>query len=229
MPRNVTVTLSSGETLQFANVPDDVTPDQIQARAESESGGATVVSIDGGRGSATPAAGAPVDSAPTTADAVPMDGVAPQAPQEDVAGYEAALRGLYQRYAEKKQPFNTADISAIASKYNVGPITNLGEIEEFYNKYGTLNPSLKSVSLDAPAAPTPTQDEMVGAVPQGSENAQRIRRRGRSLPARNYRARSSGPNWRSAELVWSRCKPGARGSPPTWGRRARKRTLRPVS
>ena len=51
----------------------------------------------------------------------------------------------------------------------------MGEIEEFYNKYGTLNPSLKSVSLDAPAAPTPTQDEMVGAVPQGSENAQRTR------------------------------------------------------
>jgi hypothetical protein len=49
MPRNVTVTLSSGEALQFANVPDDVTPDQIQARAEAESGGATVVSIDGGQ------------------------------------------------------------------------------------------------------------------------------------------------------------------------------------
>jgi hypothetical protein len=173
MPRNVTVTLSSGETLQFADVPDDVTPDQIQARAESESGGATVVSIDGGRPSAQPAGAAPTEGAP--ADAVPMDGVAPQAPQEDIAGYEGALRGLYQRYAEKKQPFNTADIAALASQYNIGNITNLPEIEEFYNKYGTLNPSLKSVSLDAPAAAMPKQDEMVGAVPQGSNNAQRAR------------------------------------------------------
>jgi hypothetical protein len=173
MPRNVTVTLSSGETLQFADVPDDVTPDQIQARAESESGGATVVSIDGGRGSATPSIGAPTGGAP--ADAVPMDGVAPQAPQEDIAGYEAGLRALYQRYAEKKQPFNTADIQALASQYNVGNITNLGEIEDFYKQYGTLNPALKSVSLDAPAAATPTQDEMIGAVPQGSNNAQRAR------------------------------------------------------
>jgi hypothetical protein len=173
MPRNVTVTLSSGETLQFANVPDDVTPDQIQTRAESESGGATVVSIDGGRGTAQSPEAAPTGGAP--ADAVPMDGVAPQAPQEDIAGYEGALRGLYQRYAEKKQPFNTADIAALASQYNIGNITNLPEIEEFYNKYGTLNPSLKSVSLDAPAPATPTQDEMVGAVPQGSNNAQRTR------------------------------------------------------
>lgn len=175
MPRNVTVTLSSGEPLQFVNVPDDVTPEQIQARAEAESGGATIVSIDGGRPSAQPAGAAPADGAPTTTDAVPMDGVAPQAPQEDVAGYEGALRGLYQQYAEKKQPFNTADISALASQYNVGPISNLGAIEEFYNKYGTLNPSLKSVSLDATPPPTPTQDEMIGAVPQGSNNANRTR------------------------------------------------------
>lgn len=173
MPRNVTVTLSSGEPLQFVNVPDDVTPDQIQARAEAESGGATIVSIDGGRPSAQPAGAATGEA--VSDDAVPMDGVAPQAPQEDVAGYEGALRGLYQRYAEKKQPFNTADIAALASQYNVGPISNLAEIEEFYKQYGTLNPSLKSVSLDAPAAPTPTQDEMVGAVPQGSNNAQRAR------------------------------------------------------
>ena len=58
MPRNVTVTLSSGDPLQFVNVPDDVTPEQIQARAESESGGASIVSIDGGRASATPAGAA---------------------------------------------------------------------------------------------------------------------------------------------------------------------------
>jgi hypothetical protein len=173
MPRNVTVTLSSGEALQFADVPDDVTPDQIQARAESESGGATVVTIDGGRSSATPADGAPTDGAP--ADAVPMDGVAPQAPQANVPRYEASLRDLYQRYAEKKQPFNTADIQAIADANNIGPITNLAEIEDFYKQYGTLNPSLKSVSLNATPPEPVKQDEIIGTVPQGSENTQRTR------------------------------------------------------
>jgi hypothetical protein len=173
MPRNVTVTLSSGETLQFADVPDDVTPDQIQARAESESGGATVVSIDGGRGSAPTADVAPTGAAP--ADAVPMDGVVPQAPQEDIAGYEAALRALYQRYAEKKQPFNVADIQALATKYNIGNISNLADIEAFYKEHGTLNPSLVSVAPDAPLPEAVKQDEIVGTVPQGSENTQRTR------------------------------------------------------
>jgi hypothetical protein len=173
MPRNVTVTLSSGETLQFADVPDDVTPDQIQARAESESGGATVVSIDGGRGSAPTADVAPTGAAP--ADAVPMDGVVPQAPQEDIAGYEAALRALYQRYAEKKQPFNVADIQALAAKYNIGNISNLADIEAFYKEHGTLNPSLVSVAPDAPLPEAVKQDEIVGTVPQGSENTQRTR------------------------------------------------------
>jgi hypothetical protein len=181
MPRNVTVTLSSGETLQFANVPDDVTPDQIQARAESESGGASVVSIDGGRGTTPPAGAAPTDGAPTTADAVPMDGVAPQAPQANIPRYEASLRDLYQRYAEKKQPFNTADIQAIADANNIGPITNLAEIEEFYKQYGTLNPSLVSVAPDAPLPPAPKQDEIVGTVPQGGENTQRARAFGKGL------------------------------------------------
>jgi hypothetical protein len=176
MPRNVTVTLSSGEALQFANVPDDVTPDQIQARAESESGGATVVSIDGGQRPTSPAGDAPADGAPTTADAVPMDGVAPAEPQEDVAGYEAGLRDLYQQYSEKKRPFAGADIEDLASKYNLrGRISNIPEIEEFFKQYGTLNPSLVSVAPDAPLPDPVKQDEIIGTVPQGSENTQRTR------------------------------------------------------
>jgi hypothetical protein len=180
MPRNVTVTLSSGETLQFANVPDDVTPDQIQTRAESESGGATVVSIDGGRGSAPTADVAPTGAAP--ADAVPMDDVAPQAPQEDIAGYEAGLRDLYQQYSEKKRPFAAADIEGLASKYNLqGRISNIPQIQEFFEKYGTLNPSLVSVAPDAPPPEAVKQDEIIGTVPQGGENTQRVRAFGKGV------------------------------------------------
>jgi hypothetical protein len=180
MPRNVTVTLSSGETLQFADVPDDVTPDQIQARAESESGGASVVSIDGGQSSAPPAGAAPTGAAP--ADAVPMDDVAPQAPQEDIAGYEAGLRDLYQQYSEKKRPFAAADIESLASKYNLqGRISNIPQIQEFFEKYGTLNPSLVSVAPDAPLPEAVKQDEIIGTVPQGGENTQRVRAFGKGV------------------------------------------------
>lgn len=182
MPRNVTVTLSSGEALQFANVPDDVTPDQIQARAESESGGASVVSIDGGQRPTSPAGDTPTDGAPTTADAVPMDGVAPAAPQEDVAGYEAGLRDLYQQYSEKKRPFAGADIEGLASKYNLqGRISNIPQIQEFFEKYGTLNPSLVSVAPDAPLPEAVKQDEVIGTVPQGGENTQRVRAFGKGV------------------------------------------------
>lgn len=176
MPRNVTVTLSSGEALQFANVPDDVTPEQIQARAEAESGGASVVSIDGGRGSA------PTAGAPTTADAVPMDGVVPAAPQEDIAGYEAGLRDLYQQYSEKKRPFAAADIEGLASKYNLrGRISNIPQVQEFFEKYGTLNPTLVSVAPDAPLPEAVKQDETIGTVPQGGENTQRVRAFGKGV------------------------------------------------
>ena len=48
MPRTVTVTLSDNRQHVYNNVPDTVTPDQIQDRAEMELG-AKVISIDGGR------------------------------------------------------------------------------------------------------------------------------------------------------------------------------------
>lgn len=53
MPRNVTVTFSDGSQVQYNNVPDNVTPDQVQQRAMSETS-KTVVSIDGGRSQAAP-------------------------------------------------------------------------------------------------------------------------------------------------------------------------------
>lgn len=49
MPRNVTVTLSNGNPHTYRNVPDNVTPDQIEQRAAREFPGVRVVSISGGR------------------------------------------------------------------------------------------------------------------------------------------------------------------------------------
>lgn len=48
MPRNITVTFDDGSTHVYQNAPDDVTPDQVSSRAQSEFGKA-VASLDGGR------------------------------------------------------------------------------------------------------------------------------------------------------------------------------------
>jgi hypothetical protein len=55
MPRNITVTFDDGTTHVYQGAPDDVTPDQVEARAAKEFG-KKVRSLDGGRGAA---AGAP--------------------------------------------------------------------------------------------------------------------------------------------------------------------------
>ena len=59
MPRNITVTFGDGTTHVYQNAPDDVTPDQVHQRAESEFK-KPVVSLDGGRQ-------APAEKSPPTA------------------------------------------------------------------------------------------------------------------------------------------------------------------
>jgi len=48
MPRTVTVTFNNGRQHVYNNVPDDVTPDQIEKRAASEFGGLKITKLDGG-------------------------------------------------------------------------------------------------------------------------------------------------------------------------------------
>jgi len=48
MPRNITVTFSDGTSHVYQNAPDDVTPDQVEARAAKEFG-KRVSALDGGR------------------------------------------------------------------------------------------------------------------------------------------------------------------------------------
>ena len=67
MPRNITVTFDDGTTHVYANAPDDVSPDQVQARASKEFGKA-VKALDGGRGTA-PVVG---EAKPAQTDETPM-------------------------------------------------------------------------------------------------------------------------------------------------------------
>lgn len=56
MPRNITVTFADGSTHVYQNAPDNVTPDQVSARAAKEFG-KPVQALDGGRGGAPAKAG----------------------------------------------------------------------------------------------------------------------------------------------------------------------------
>lgn len=49
MPRDVTVQFGDGSSHIYQNVPDNVTPDQVTARAGQDFGGRQVTGIDGGR------------------------------------------------------------------------------------------------------------------------------------------------------------------------------------
>lgn len=73
MPRNITVTFADGSSHVYQGAPDDVTPDQAQARAEKEFS-KPVTSLDGGRG--TPKTGA--DLIPGSSVKAPAANYAPE-------------------------------------------------------------------------------------------------------------------------------------------------------
>ena len=56
MPRNVTITLSNGETHVYRGVPDSVTPDQIEQRAAKDFPSLRVTTISGGKKAPAPPA-----------------------------------------------------------------------------------------------------------------------------------------------------------------------------
>lgn len=156
MPRDVKVTLSNGEVLQYNGVPDDVTPDQITQRAQKE-GGADVVEIDGGAKTAAPAA--PV-----------ADGR--KAFESELGEYYTGLKGA---------PLDPGRLTQLGEKYLGGAPSNIPEIEEFYKKYGTLNPRLRDVSPEAPPTPAVKPEDIVTTVPRAGEGTQVARAFGKGL------------------------------------------------
>lgn len=153
MPRNVKVTLSNGEVLQYNGVPDDVTPDQITERAQKE-GGADVVEIDGGAKAAAPA----------------VDGR--KAFESELGAYYSGLKGA---------PLDPGRLTQLGEKYLGGAPSNILEIEEFYKKYGTLNPRLRDVSPEAPPPAAPKPEDIVTTVPRAGEGMQVARAFGKGL------------------------------------------------
>lgn len=71
MPRNVTVTFADGTSHVYQNAPDDITPEQITARAQREFG-KEITALDGGRGT-SPDQQKPLDVTVTDTGEGPYD------------------------------------------------------------------------------------------------------------------------------------------------------------
>lgn len=76
MSRNITVTLADGSQHVYANAPDEITPDQVTARAQQDFG-QNVTAMDGGRGATTPPVAPAAPSVPTDVPAVPVSPATP--------------------------------------------------------------------------------------------------------------------------------------------------------
>lgn len=85
MPRNITVTFEDGSTHVYQNAPDDVTPEQVTARASKEFG-KSVSALDGGRGQ-QPAKGAPELLARPAETPQPQGPASPNVTATGGAGY----------------------------------------------------------------------------------------------------------------------------------------------
>jgi hypothetical protein len=49
VPRNITITFSDGSGHRYENIPDNVTPDMIEARVQKDFPGKRITNIDGGK------------------------------------------------------------------------------------------------------------------------------------------------------------------------------------
>lgn len=149
--------LPDGTVLEF----EDGTPDDVIDRVVQQhiSGGSSGAPSDGG------------DGAPTETPA------APQGP--NVPGFEKELAAYYKRLQGK--PLDPTTIEGFAQKYGVGSPSNLAEVQDFYKKYGTLNPRAQLTGPEAPPPPVVDPNEIVVTVPRASDNTQRARAFGKGL------------------------------------------------
>ena len=178
MSRTVTVTLDNGETVQFANVPDSVTPDQITARAQQETG-RSVVTIDGGAKApaAQAAEGVPAEEPAETmgADTGPGEYYdVPPVSAPDIKGLESELEQYYRSLPKGTAPAE-AKLNELATKYGQPPVSNYPAILAFYEKYGTLNPTVAMQGQNAVPPLPPEIEDIVGTVEPAGDMANRAR------------------------------------------------------
>ncbi len=153
--------LPDGTVLEF----EDGTPEDVIDR---------VVQQHIAGGAPKPASGAPAAGGePTPAEPAPETPKGPNVP-----GFEQELGAYYRSLGGK--PVDVPTIEKLGQKYGVTP-TNLSEIAEFYQKYGTLNPRVQQEGPEAPEPPVVDPNEIVVTVPRAGDMTQRARAFGKGL------------------------------------------------
>lgn len=121
MPRKVTLSFDDGTQHIYDNVPDDITPDQIQSRASNEFSGKTITNIDGGKKQKSTAQQAKDSFKPVASAVDSLYGIVPGVIGE--VGYVGGrLLGQTQQEAEK-------NVAAV-HKYMANPIGKATGITE---------------------------------------------------------------------------------------------------
>ena len=109
-------------------------------------------------------------SAPAAAAAPAVDGR--KAFESELGAYYSGLKGA---------PLDPTRLTQLGEKYLGGAPSNIPDIEEFYKKYGTLNPRLRDVSPEAPPPAAPKPEDIVTTVPRAGEGMQVARAFGKGL------------------------------------------------
>jgi hypothetical protein len=106
----------------------------------------------------------------------------PVATAPAVDGRKAFESELKEYYAGLKgAPLDPGRLTQLGEKYLGGAPSNIPDIEEFYKKYGTLNPRLRDVSPEAPPTPAVKPEDIVTTVPRAGEGMQVARAFGKGL------------------------------------------------
>jgi hypothetical protein len=92
--------------------------------------------------------------------------------ETELGAYYSGLKGA---------PLDPGRLTQLGEKYLGGAPSNIPEIEEFYKKYGTLNPRLRDVSPEAPPTPAAKPEDIITTVPRAGEGMQMARAFGKGL------------------------------------------------
>lgn len=90
------------------------------------------------------------------------------------AGFESALEEYYRALPKGVAP-DEAKLGEMAQKYGVGAPSNVPEILEFYQQYGTLNPQVNIKGPESIPPPPPAIEDIVGTLEPADINTNRAR------------------------------------------------------
>lgn len=162
--------LPDGTVLEF----EEGTPDEVIDRVVQQH-------LKGGATAPAPAAAEEPAAAQPEAMGPPPEGEyydVPSAP--DTKAFESAVAQYYGSLP-KGTPPEEAKLSEMATRYGLPPVSNFPEILQFYEHYGTLNPTAAMQGPGAVPPPPPQIEDIIGTVEPAGDWTQRTRAFGKGV------------------------------------------------